>query len=177
MKNTLFFLLFILTSNSCFGSTPTTNYNQLSLLKYLTNDSIKFWQTYPPIQKMCLGFYFSKDSICDEYYIDENQNRMFMCYYDVIMDKPFIFRITKDSLKIYNGGCLLERCCFHRYKILKLSSDSLIIQETSRYLLDSIFREEIITHRYFPSKDQHTKPKFWYELYPHDKSKWPYGTY
>ncbi len=177
MKNILFCLLFVMSFNSCFASKSSESKNQLFPLKYLTNNSTKFWQTYPPIQKMCLGLYFSKDSTCDEYFIDDNQNRMFMYYNDVIIDKPLLYRMTKDSLKIYDGGCLLEHCCFHRYKILKLSSDSLIIQESSKYLSDSISREEVIIHRYFPSNDQHTKPKYWYELYPHDKSRWPYGTY
>jgi hypothetical protein len=161
----------------CIASNLVNNKNELISTKYLTNDSIKFWQTYPPIQKMCLGLYFSKDGTCDEYNIDDNHNRMFRYYYDVIINKPLLFKINKDSLKIYDGDCLLERCCFHRYKILKLSSDSLIIQKTDRYLSDSTFQEENIIYHYFPSKDQHTKPKFWYELYPHDQSRWPYGTY
>jgi hypothetical protein len=174
MKYT-FFIICILAVSSCFAIHNAIEYNQPLHEIYLTNDSVKFWQTDAICDESgsCYGLYFAKDSTCEEYFIDKNDKRVFKCYYDIIVSKPFHYKLTKDSLKAYNGGCSLERCSFLRYKILKLTNDSLVVQET--YIL---FKNKYTdTLRYFRSKDQYVKPKYWYELYPDDKSKWPHGTY
>jgi len=179
MKNIAFGLILIFILGSC--SCKNNNIMEITtkrMYSYLTNDSIKFWESYPPIQNHCLGLYFAKNGICDEFSVDNKGLRMFLSYGDVIMDKPFHFKIAHDSLYMYVNNCFSNHCKIHRYKILKLAQDTLVLLDT--YQKEFIgFSTNEITHvnYYYPAKDQSTKPKFWHELYPYDKSKWPYGTY
>jgi hypothetical protein len=171
MKNTIILLIFnILIFVSCSPrQKPTEIQNFESKVKYLINDSIKFWEV--PANNMLakyLGLYFSSDGTCDEYYVDMEGKRQFYYPYPILYD-PLRYKICKDSLFVIFGDCKLERCKHYRFKIEKLTQDTLDV------ILN--FNGGAIPYSYFTPKDQHTKPKFFYELYPNDKSKWPYGTY
>jgi hypothetical protein len=174
-------LLLIMQTLSCVSVNHVQNKaNPSQSLAYLTNNSIKFWETYPNFTGESIGLYFCSNGICDEYNIDDNHKRIFRFYGDCIMEKPFHFKLRYDSLYMYVNGCYLPHCVIHGYKIIKITQDSLILQETftkndlGLLVGDSIY---VNNYFYFPAKNQHTKPKFWYQLYPHDKSRWPYGSY
>jgi len=171
MKTLDFFLVFtILIYTSCSPTKkPSENQNFESQAKYLTNDSVKFWEVQANnVLAKYLGLYFSSDGTCDEYHVDMEGNRQFYYPYP-ILDEPLRYKICKDSLFVIFGDCKLERCKHYRFKIVKLTQDSLDV------ILN--FNGRSVLYSYCAPKDQYTKPKFFYELYPNDKSKWPYGTY
>jgi len=170
MKSTIFFLFFIIVIASCSQTNKhVENQNFEFQIKYLTNDSTKFWETYSFTVNSYVGFYFASDGTCDEYLVDQDGNRQFYFYGDIDIDKPLSFKIQKDSLFIFLNGCELERCKEYRFKIIKLTQER----------LDAIlnFNGKLIPYTYIVPNDQRTKPKFWDELYPNDTSKWPFGTY
>jgi len=179
MKREIFILCCSIISISCTSVKHDANVPNFELKsKYLTNDSIKFWETYSNVLNYkCRGMYFSSNGVCDEYDVDSNRKRIVRFYDDIIVNKPLHYKISNDSLFIYVDGCFLEHCKIQRYKIVKLTHDILIVQRTFQKEETISGTLETIVQSYSPAKDQHTKPKFWYELYPHDKSKWPYGTY
>jgi len=169
MKNTIFLLIYLIAIISCSRSQKHAGNQYFKLkIKNLTNDSVKFWEAHTT-GIYSIGLYFSSDGTCDEYFVDKDGNRQFNFYGDIIMDKPFTYKLNKDSLFVIVGGCALERCKYHKFKIMKLTQER----------LDVILKiaGDSVPYSYFVPQDQRTKPKFWYELYPNNKTKWPYGTY
>ncbi|MDP4203734.1 MAG: hypothetical protein Q8861_13695 [Bacteroidota bacterium] len=155
---------------SCFSEKKNTDENKYDMKAYLTNNSIKFWETYSSfVAPMCIGLYLSSDFTCDEYSVDEKGNRQCYFYGDIIMERPFTYKLSKDSLIIYIKGCELDRCKRYKFRINKLTTNRMDVQ----FMIEN----KLCFRSYYAAKDQKTKPKFWYELYPNDKSKWPYGTY
>jgi len=128
MKNTIPFLIFmILICASCSQTQkPAEIPNFESKVKYLTNDSIKFWEIYANgVSALYLGLYFSSDGTCGEYHVDKEGNRQFYYYPDLIMEEPLRYKLCKDSLFVIFGDCNLERCKHYRFKIVKLTQEGL----------------------------------------------------
>jgi hypothetical protein len=142
-----------------------------TLIKYLTEDSVKYWEL--EFDNNYQGIYFTREGSCGDYYIDDNNKRISENHSDLIEKIPLSYRITRDSLKICFKNCSMEPCCFFRYKILKLTRDSLIVRTKNVfYGIDTVYEKIVISH-YHSSKDQRTKPQFIIEAYPNDKSRWP----
>lgn len=158
MKNIL--LLLILVLLSCSSSKHSEISEDGVLLSYLTNDSIKFWETDIPIQNKRWGLYFTKSKICNEYKIYKNLYREGNREGDVNLDiKSYHFKLKQDSLILYLGDSNSPYFRLYWFKILKLTNDSLIVQQT--WGPNKPIRNESYTFiiRYFTPKDQHTKPE------------------
>lgn len=122
----------------------------------LTNDSIKYWESYPPIQNSQQGYYFCKDGTCDEFEIDQTKRRLFIANDDILWIKPLHFELKKDTLLITSGGTLY-RC----YKIIKFSKRILVLKQTDNFSLLSGEIEKITAiNEFYPAKDQQTKPSW-----------------
>lgn len=171
-KKFVIILLFLLSVASCSLHKGNAIPSLDSLrIKYLTNDSIKFWEL--EFDNDYTGIYFTRSGICDDYYIDDNNKRISENHSDLVEKIPLSYRITRDSLKICFKNCSVEPCCFYQYKLLKLTKDSLIIQ--LKYVsqgIDTVYENSVVSN-YYPSKDQHKRPLYVKEAYPDDKSRWP----
>ena len=158
MKKILLFLMLILLS--CSSSKHSEINEDGPLINYLTNDSIKFWETDMPIQNKRWGLYFTKSRICDEYRICKNLERELDREGDVNLDMKFYhFKLKQDSLILYLGDSNSSYFRLHWFKILKLTADSLIVQETTGPYKPFSNKRWTATYRYFAPKDQQTKPK------------------
>jgi len=171
MKKYLLLSSIILASCGILNNREKNNNNNISFTN-LTNDSIKFWETSTPIKNTRLGLYFSKDGTCDEYEIDQNQIRKIDYYGDLILskDKPFHFKLERDSLNMYIGEYSKAHFRLEWFKILKLTNDSLVVQET--FGTNKLINDKPWTaiYRYSVSRDQHTKPEYFQESNPYEKN-------
>lgn len=154
MENIRFiFIYVIMMYMSCTPAPKRTGNSIESNIKYLTNDSIKYWETYSnAVHPQCIGLFFGADGTCDEYNVDLEGKRQFNFYGDIVMDKPLAYNLHKDSLFVFYHGCKLERCKYLKFNIVKLTSGRLDVILN----LDG----KSYARTYFASKDQHTKPKY-----------------
>lgn len=158
MKNILLILILMLLS--CSSTKHSEIIEDSILISYLTNDSIKFWETNIPIQNKRWGLYFTKSRICDEYRISKNIERELDREGDVNLDiKSYHFKLKQDSLIIYLGDSNSTYFRLHWFKILKITNDSLIVQETTGPYKPFSNNLSTTTYSYFAPKDQQTKPE------------------
>lgn len=117
------------------------------IFKLLTGDSCQYWDPYYLFKsdKFGKGWVFYKDSIFKEYkYVNDERKEIF--YGNIVWD-DFRFEICGDTIVIkdYND---------YRFKILRLTRDSLIIKDISQ--IRYTYLDSVLLLR---SKDQFTKPQ------------------
>lgn len=122
--------------------------------KILTNDSIKYWDAL-----WGYGWCVGNDSSLLEYTYSYDDKRIFVDYNDIFVDS-IKWKIKEDTLiKVFG------LCTSYKYKIIKLTMDTLIVLDMRReWLRDTLF--------FTKSSDQISLPIEGSVLSP-DTSKWP----
>lgn len=155
MKTTQIIPILLLLLFSCKKSDTKENDVNKYAITCLTNDSIKYWESYPPINNYQQGYYFSKDGTCDKLDIDESKGRLLEAYDDIVFTRPLRFTIYKDTLEIFSTDGDL----FNRFRVLKLDQNHFIVREISIYItLSNDTSRSITITKFIPSLDQKTKP-------------------
>ncbi len=137
-------------------------------IRLLSGNRVKYWDLCKQNNsRFFYGCSFSRKGIYDEYEIDENNKRVNVFYGDIIVNKPFRYKLVEDTICVYELKLLVGK-----YVIIKLTVDSLVMAEfrSGNNNFDSVMY-------FIKSKNQKSVPRYWFELYPNDKSKWPNGTY
>lgn len=168
MKNLILFIATLISSIS---------FGQNSMLKYLTNDSVKYWDIGG------YGYYFSMNKVWSDFNIDAQYKRINTLdeYRPFTIDKKYELR--SDSLiLLYYSSLSKDWLIFENYKILHLNNDSLYLQQNSDVDVWNTDQTKIIGWKtekrkilFRPSNNQIDVPKTGKELYPNDEKKWENG--
>jgi hypothetical protein len=129
---------------------PNTHY-------LLTNDSVKYWcdewkmPFFNEYREGGIAFYCNGDF--HKYRINYNGDRVFVDNLSDDLECPVSrFIVSSDTLFIHICGNV------HVYKLVKLTSDTLELEEISNYNFFNTCCPDVIIMNFIESKDQRSKP-------------------